>query len=87
MTIPRTIAKKLSTDAEYRLINESFAPQVCELSEKGLAQRIRRARAARDKYRSQAQRQTREARGRIAPRGKQAAAGNSNTRDQAKAVR
>ena len=79
MTIPRTTAKKLSTDAEYRLINESFAPQVSELSEKGLVQRIRRARAARDKYRSQAERQTREARGRIAPRGKRAAAGNNNT--------
>ena len=80
MTIPRTTAKKLCTDVEYRLVNESFAPHVAELSEKGLAQRIKRTRAARDKYRSLAERQTREARGRIAPHGARAAAGNKNTR-------
>src|SRR5690606_12328236 len=60
-------------------INESFAPQATGLSEKGLVQRIRRARVARDKYRSLAERQTREARGRVAPRGTRAAAGNKNT--------
>lgn len=79
MTIPRSTAKKLCTDTEYRLINESFAPQAGQLTEKGLAQRIKRARTARDKYRSLAQRQTREARGRIEPRGSRAAAGNKNT--------
>lgn len=79
MTIPRSTAKKLCTDTEYRLVNESFSPDVGALTEKGLAQRIRRARTARDKYRSLAQRQTREARGRISPRGARAAAGNKNT--------
>lgn len=79
MAIPRSTAKKLSTDTEYRLVNESFAPHVSQLTEKGLAQRIQRARTARDKYRSLAQRQTREARGRIDPRGTRAAAGNKNT--------
>lgn len=79
MTIPRSTAKKLCTDTEYRLVDESFAPLVSDLSEKGLAQRIKRARIARDKYRSLVQRQTREARGRIEPRGSRAAAGNKNT--------
>lgn len=79
MTIPRSTAKKLCTETEYRLVNESFAPLVSQLNEKGLAQRIQRARIARDKYRSLAQRQTREARGRLDPRGARGAAGNKNT--------
>ncbi len=79
MTIPRTTAKKLSTEVEYRLISESFLPQVKELSEKGLSQRIKRARAARNKYRDLAERQIREARGLITPHAAHASKGNKNT--------
>lgn len=79
MTTPRSTAKKLCTNVEYRLVNESFPPLVSELSDKQLAQRIKRARVARDKYRSLAERQKREAKGQIAPRGARAAAGNKNT--------
>lgn len=79
MTIPRTTAKKLCTDVEYRLVNESFPPEVSQLSEKALAQRIKRARAARDKYRALGERQTREAKGRIAPRATRPSATNANT--------
>lgn len=79
MTIPRTTAKKLCTDVEYRLVNESFPAEISELSEKALAQRIKRARTARDKYRTLAERQTREARGQVAPRGARPAETNANT--------
>lgn len=79
MTIPRTTARKLCTDVEFRLVDESFAPVVSDLSERALAQRVRRARTARDKYRSLSDRQTREATGRIAPRGARPAKGNTNT--------
>ena len=79
MAIPRTTAKKLCTDVEYRLVNESFPPHIGELSEKELVQRIKRARAARDKYRSLAERQNREARGRAAPHSSRPAASNQNT--------
>lgn len=79
MTIPRTTAKKLCTDVEYRLINDSFPPQVSELSEKALVQRIKRARTARDKYRSLSERQAREARGRAAPGNARSAQSNANT--------
>lgn len=79
MTIPRTTAKKLCTDVEYRLVNESFPPEVKDLSEKALAQRVRRARTARDKYRGLAERQNREARGRITPRSTRASESNRNT--------
>lgn len=79
MTIPRTTARKLCTDVEYRLVNDSFPPEISGLSEKALAQRIKRARTARDKYRALAERQTREARGRIAPRSARPAKSNANT--------
>ena len=79
MTIPRTTAKKLCTDVEYRLVNDSFPPEIAGLSEKALAQRIKRARAARDKYRALGERQTREARGRSAPRGARPSTSNANT--------
>lgn len=79
MTIPRTTAKKLSTDVEFRLVDESFAPAIGELSEKGLAARIVRARRARDKYRTLSERQNRESRARVAPRSTRASASNQNT--------
>lgn len=79
MSIPRTTARKLCTDVEFRLVDESFGPRVNQLTEKALAQRISRARTARDKYRSLAERQVRETRGRIAPKGKRPAQGNDNT--------
>lgn len=57
MPIPRTTAKKLVSDAEFKLINESFPPLVGTLSDKGLLQRMERARKARDRYHGQVERQ------------------------------
>lgn len=79
MTIPRTTAKKLCTDVEFTLVNESFPPHVSDLSHKALTQRVKRARTARDKYRALAERQTREARGRTAARSTRPAESNRNT--------
>lgn len=79
MAVPRTTARKLCTDTEFSLINESFPPQVGQLAEKDLVRRIQRTRAARDKYRSRSQQQSREASGRVAPRSSRAAQGNDNT--------
>lgn len=57
MAIPRTTARKLVSDAEFRLINESFPPLVTTLSDKGLLQRMERARKALDRYHGQVERQ------------------------------
>ena len=57
MTTPRTTAKKLVSETEFRLINDSFPPQIASLSDKGLLQRLERARKARDKYHNQVERQ------------------------------
>lgn len=57
MPIPRTTAQRLLSDTEFQLINESFPPMVSTLTDKGLVQRMERARKARDKYHSQVERQ------------------------------
>lgn len=57
MTIPRTTAKRLVSETEFRLINDSFPPQVSHLSDKGLTQRLERARKARDRYHEMVERQ------------------------------
>ncbi len=57
MTIPRTTAKKLVSETEFRLIDDSFPPQVSHLSDKGLLQRLERARKALDRYHDQVERQ------------------------------
>ncbi|HEY0844239.1 MAG TPA: hypothetical protein VGE12_02665 [Noviherbaspirillum sp.] len=57
MAIPRTTAQKLVSESEFKLVNESFPPLVSSLSDKGLLQRMERARKARDKYHDQVERQ------------------------------
>jgi len=57
MPIPRTTAKKLVSETEFKLINESFPPLVSSLSDKGLLQRLERTRKARDRYHEQVERQ------------------------------
>lgn len=50
MPMRRTTARKLVSDSEFKLINESFPPLVGTLSDKALLQRMERARKARDRY-------------------------------------
>lgn len=64
MPIQRSTAKKLVSETEFKLINESFPPLVGELSDKALLQRMERARKAKDRYHSMVERQrTRSASG------------------------
>lgn len=64
MPIQRSTAKKLVSETEFKLINESFPPLVSELSDKALLQRMERARKAKDRYHSMVERQrTRSASG------------------------
>ncbi|MFN4281387.1 MAG: hypothetical protein ACK4NA_01965 [Alphaproteobacteria bacterium] len=76
MSTPRSTARKLATDAEYRLVEESFAPSVADLDAKALRNRIERARRLRDKYRKQAQGRSREIRGKADQRRKAPARSN-----------
>ncbi|HZW23171.1 hypothetical protein [Noviherbaspirillum sp.] len=57
MPIPRTTAKRLLSETEFRLINDSFPPQIGTLSDKGLLQRVERTRKARDRYHELVERQ------------------------------
>jgi len=57
MPIPRTTAKRLLSESEFRLINDSFPPQIGTLSDKGLLQRVERTRKARDRYHELVERQ------------------------------
>ncbi|WP_292936107.1 hypothetical protein [Noviherbaspirillum sp.] len=57
MPIQRSTAKRLVSDTEFKLINESFPPLVGELSDKALLQRKERARKARDRYHTMLERQ------------------------------
>lgn len=57
MPIQRTTAKRLVSDSEFKLINESFPPLIGSLSDKALVQRMDRARKARDRYHTMVERQ------------------------------
>lgn len=57
MPIQRTTAKRLVSDSEFKLINESFPPLIGSLSDKALLQRMERARKARDRYHTMVERQ------------------------------
>lgn len=57
MPIQRPTAKKLVSETEFKLINESFPPLVSTLSDKGILQRMERARKARDRYHTMVERQ------------------------------
>lgn len=57
MPITRAQARQLTTDTEQKLVDESFHPQVRELTEAELRRRIDRTRRLRDKYQDLGRRQ------------------------------
>lgn len=79
MAIPRTTARKLCTDLEFSLVDASFQPQINELKPADLNRRIKRARAARDKYRMLSERGIREGDGSSQPRGRSPAQNDRDT--------
>ena len=74
--IQRSTAKKLVSESEFKLINESFPPLVGALSDKALLQRMERARKARDRYHTMVERQRSKA-----PAGTQRTATPANQKD------
>jgi len=79
MTISLKEAKTVCTAAEYQLVQSSTKKPAKNMTADRAKKDIAAARRLRDKYRSLAQRQRREARGKQAPRGKRPAAGNDRT--------
>lgn len=76
-------AKQLCTQAEFQLFAMSLSRTVTRHSETELKRQATRSRNLRDKYRSLAQRQRREARGKQQPKGQRAARSNKNTHRKA----
>jgi len=80
MAVTRQQAKKLCTVNEMKLVDASLRSHNKGMTSARLRQKIKLARELRDKYRSLAQRQRREVRGKQKPRGSRPAMGNQNTK-------
>ena len=72
-------AKQLCTKTEFQLFQHSLSRNIKRLTQKELQSSVTRARTARDKYRSLANRQKREARGKQTSKGNRASQGAQNT--------
>jgi hypothetical protein len=79
MTISKPAARKLATQAEWTLLEMSYAPALKEITLGRLKQKVTRARKLQDKYRDLARQQRGEARGKRRVKGTRPAAGNVNT--------
>lgn len=79
MTTSASTAKKLLNKAEFELFKASSKSNLKTLTPFRLKQKADRARKLRDKWREQANRQQREARGKGKPRGKSPAKSAENT--------
>jgi hypothetical protein len=79
MSVSMSEARALCTKDELALVQEGAAAVLKDLSVRRLRDNIQRARRLRDKYRDEAARQRREARGKQRPRGRRPAGGNART--------
>jgi len=79
MTITKPSARKLATQAEWTLLETSYAPLLKDITLGRLKQKITRARKLQDKYRDLARQQRGEARGKRRAKSTRPAAGNENT--------
>lgn len=79
MATSKATARKLATQAEWTLLEASFAPELKALTPARLKQKITRARKLQDKYRDRARQQKGEMRGKRTPTGTRAAKGNVST--------
>jgi len=80
MAVHHATARKLATQAEWTLLQNSYGRSLDALSEAQLKQKVTRARTLRDKYRALAKQQRGEARGKRKPKSTRAAQGNANTK-------
>lgn len=79
MTISKPTARKLATQAEWTLLEASYAPMLKEITPGRLKQKITRARKLQDKFRDLSRQQRGEARGKRRAKSTRPAAGNENT--------
>lgn len=79
MTISKPAARKLATQAEWTLLETSYAPLLKEITAGRLKQKITRARKLQDKYRDLSRQQRGEARGKRRAKSTRPAQGNDNT--------
>ncbi len=75
-------ARKLCTKTEFSLYEGSLARAVKDLTPAEIRKRVTKARTLRNKYRSEADRQDRESRGRTTPKRTRAAKGSDKTREK-----
>lgn len=79
MSVPRTIEKKMLTEAEHDAVEKTHHPGLGALGREELGEIVRRIRTYRDKARDIAHQQRREMRGKGAPRGARPAQDNTGT--------
>jgi hypothetical protein len=82
MPVAKSTARKLTTKAEWALLESSYSDALKALTPSQLKQRVVRARKLQDKYRDLARQQRGEARGKRPARRTRAAQGNANTREK-----
>jgi hypothetical protein len=76
-------ARQLCTEREFTLVEATRSEPLASLTPQRLQAKIARSRVLRGNFRDLAERQRREARGKIAPRGRRAARGNARTVEKA----
>ena len=76
-------ARQLCTEREFNLVEATRSEPLASLTPQRLQAKIARSRVLRGKFRDLADRQRREERGKIAPRGRRAARGNARTVEKA----
>ncbi len=79
MAQTKATARKLATQAEWTLLEQSFPPLLKDITPGRLKQKVTRARKLQDKYRDLSRQQRGEARGKRRVKGTRPAAGNTNT--------
>lgn len=76
------LERRLLAADEFETVEATHYPRLQELSEKELADTIRRLRTLRDRARDLVNRQGREMRGKASPKGREAAADNSGSKEK-----
>jgi hypothetical protein len=83
MTLDWKKARKLCTEAEFALVSAARAANLRSMTPRLVRLKVGRARGLRDKFRDLADRQAREAKGTVAPRGRRPARRNAPTVEKA----
>lgn len=79
MSVPISTEKRMLTEPEFEVVQQTHYPDIARLSKGELADAAKRLREYRNKARDVARQQRREMRGKAAPRGARPAADNTGT--------